>query len=750
MPSAEDPRRRDARIAFRYFCAAAIAVLAALPVRAAPQALAPGPPFPAVLGSSAERETVAPGIVRATYRLLTAAGPIVASVVFVDPREPTVRIATVLAHDRIVSPDETTSSMARRTGAVAGINADYFDIGATGAPLGLVVRNGRLERTPSARPALAVDEDGAISFGSYLFTGGVTIGDALPAPLTAVNEWPSGGGIALLTPAFGTPPNDRGGVELLALAPDGERAGQAAYRVADVIDGPPWPPSGTFLALGPAARAGIPAARGDLVTVVAVTAPSVRDLRAAVGGGPLLLRDGVPVDDPSSPNYAERDRRIPASAAARLADGSLALVVVDGRRPATSIGVNRAELTALLRALGATDAMLFDSGGSATLVARALGDPQAGVVSEPSDGVERPVADGLFVYSDAPAGAPSRLALRPSHVVALPGARVVLRAQLVDANGHAFGDARGAWTLTPTPVASFDAGGVLHAGPHSGSADVTVSRGGARATLRIDVIDRVARIAIGPPRIDPDPHTAVALTLDAFDARDRPVATDGVVRWSARDAAIDARGRLTVSDRDATVTANVGGVTATATVPVGRHVVPVPFEGAAWRFATAPASGPGSASVAGGTVRIAYDFGAGERAAYALADVALGAPLALSCAVDGDANGATVRATLSDRYGERQPLTLAARVDFTGTRRVDAAVPAWLAPPIVLRGLYVVGTLAIPPVTASGAIALHDCTEVVPGSQPGRTALHAMPARNAATPPTSAHSGGAAATASAG
>ena len=159
-------------------------------------------------------------------------------------------------------------------------------------------------------------------------------------------------------------------------------AAPGRYRVAAVATAPPWPPAPALrLAYGAAALA--PGATapdvGDVVTLAYDTDPPLAPVAAAVGGGPMLLQDGHAVDDPASPNYADRDRRIPATAAARLADGTLALVVVDGRRPATSIGVNRAELIALLRALGATDAMLFDSGGSATMVARVLGDAQASV-----------------------------------------------------------------------------------------------------------------------------------------------------------------------------------------------------------------------------------------------------------------------------------------------------------------------------------------------------------------------------------
>ena len=659
--------------------------------------------------------------------MLTAAGPLVVSVVTVDPLEPTVRFGTVLARDRIVSNDETTSSMARRTGAVAGINGDYFDINASGAPLGVVVRNGVLERTPSARIALTVTRARSVVFAPYRFTGTVTFGGVV-VPLTAVNEWPPQNGAALLTPTFGAIPTTNGSnVMLLDLQSSGLTVidGPPSFRVAAVTSGPPWPPAtGLRLAYGPAAQAiGPVPGVGDSVTLQFVTDPPFRDAVAAVGGGPELLHGGVPVDDPASPNYAERDRRIPAAAAARFPDGTLALIVVDGRHPATSVGVNRAELIALLRGLGATDAMLFDSGGSATLAARVLGDAEASVMNEPSDGVERPVADGLFVYSDAPVGPPARLVVRPARIVALAGARVPLHARIIDANDHGLGDARGAWHVAPTQlIASIGDDDVLHAGAQAGAASVHVARGGVAADVPVEIVDRVARLIVGPARANPDPHATVALTVAAFDAHDRPVAVDGIVRWSAKDAAIDARGRLAAGDRDAVVTASAGGTSATVTIPVGRHVVPLALfddkHRSSWKLTTTPPNGPGALTFDGDRLRLDYDFTAGERAAYAVNEIALGDPLALACDVDGDANGEALRATLADRYGDRQTVTFARAIDFSGTRRLTVKVPLSLAPPIALRSVYAVGTLANPPVTTAGTLVVHDCAATVPGAGP--------------------------------
>jgi hypothetical protein len=521
-----------------------------------------------------------------------------------------------------------------------------------------------------------------------------------------------------LTPAFAAPPATAG-VTVLSLSPFGGEAAGERFRVDGIVAAPPFPAAGLRLALPPGMAA--PADAGDVVTVSYDTSPPLAEVRSAIGGGPLLVQNGAPVDDPSSPNYAQRERRIPAAAVARLADGTLALVVVDARRPLTSIGVSRSELSALLLGLGATDAMLFDSGGSATLVARAPGDEDATLVNDPSDGVERPVADGLFVYSDAPLGPPARLVVRPEAIVALPGARLPLRARIVDAAEHPLGDARGAWEVgVPPSIAAIDDRDVLHVGSDAGVHAVRLARGGVATILPLEIVERASRLVLGPPQLNPDAHSTASLTLQAFDDRDRPVAIDGLVRWSAAGGTIDERGRLTTTERDATVTAAAGGATATVVVPVGRHTVGLQLIGphhAAWKLVTVPANGPGALRADERELTLGYDFSNGERAAFAVADLPIGAPLSASCAVDGDGNGEALRATLTDRYGERETVTFARAINFSGTQRLAVRIPPALAPPIVLHAVYVVGTLANPAVTAAGSLGVHDCTLTVPGAQ---------------------------------
>ncbi len=165
------------------------------------------------------------------------------------------------------------------------------------------------------------------------------------------------------------------------------------------------------------------------------TDPPLDGVVTAVGGGPLLIANGQAVADPNAPAPEEAGLRFPVAGIATEADGTLLLIAVDGRLPRFSIGLTRAELGALMLALGARDGMATDSGGSATLVARVLGERLPRVLNTPSDGIERPVGDGLFIYSSANNGPAAMLVYRPSAIRALPNVTVTLRGTLTDAGG---------------------------------------------------------------------------------------------------------------------------------------------------------------------------------------------------------------------------------------------------------------------------------------------------------------------------
>ena len=682
-------------------------------VVALPQTLVPGAPFPSVVAQSSTREFVAPGVTRATYRLQTADGPLVIHVIAVDPREPTVRLGAVIANDRMISRGETMSSMARRTGAIAGVNADYFDIGNTFQPLNVVVRDGVLVRTPSKRVALDVRTDRSIHFENISFAGTVRYGSTT-IPLTGVNEFPPQGGATILTPAYGAV-KPAPGVSLAELVPIdiAHVAARAAgeYRIASIAPASAHPIAVAELGLGPAASAlGPPPAVGDAITVEVTTTPALAYIACAVGGGPLLVADGVRVDDPNAPAPEERDRRFPVSGAMLAFGGELLLVEVDGRAPALSIGITRPQFAALALEFGATSAMAFDSGGSSELVARSLGEREASVFGTPSDGEERSVADGLFVYSDAPVGPPTQLVVHPSTIVAVPHASVDVRAAIVDAAGHALGDVH------------LDGGDRLVAG--ASSSVETVRAKGLRADIPIDVVPSLARLELTTGGRDNAPGATVHVAATGFDDRGRVVALGREVRFTTDRGSIAADGTYRTTARDATIAARFGGLRSSIVVRVGRHVVALPIfdraHAAAWRYASAPANAARALTRADDPAELGlpFDFTHDERASYAMAGgIALpGEPLAFSVDIASDVRGIGVRASFVNRLGETRALTLAKSVDWNGFATRTIALPDDLNPPVRLVALYAVDSLGTGPTRAAGTLRFRHATALVAGN----------------------------------
>jgi len=124
-------------------------------------------------------------------------------------------------------------------------------------------------------------------------------------------------------------------------------------------------------------------------------------------------------------------------------------------------------LGSLLGALGASDAMAFDSGGSTEMAVRHLGDFDTSVVNVPSDGRERAIADALPVLNTAPPGPVARLLLDAvgGDEAVLVGSRIRLLAAAIDADMQPVAvDAASVGYSTDAPaVATVDGDGLLTA-----------------------------------------------------------------------------------------------------------------------------------------------------------------------------------------------------------------------------------------------------------------------------------------------
>ncbi|MBU5626655.1 phosphodiester glycosidase family protein [Oscillibacter sp. MSJ-2] len=123
---------------------------------------------------------------------------------------------------------------------------------------------------------------------------------------------------------------------------------------------------------------------GDKETFLSVES----DLQQAVGGGPWLVKEGEVQE--------VEDQRHPRTAVGIKEDGSILLVVADGRS-SVSAGLTFVELARYMKDLGAVEALNLDGGGSSAAVVKNPDTYALEVKNVPSDGTERPVGNTLLV-----------------------------------------------------------------------------------------------------------------------------------------------------------------------------------------------------------------------------------------------------------------------------------------------------------------------------------------------------------------
>jgi exopolysaccharide biosynthesis protein len=375
-----------------------LAVLA----RLAASAFGPPQSLPGKAPESRRSEMVAPGVERIEIRrgdFSVGLGPDrwVINVLVLDPSR--TRLALGRAGDKLAGT-ETTSSIARRLGALAGTNGGYFrtDGPYRGEPAGIVLRAGKVLSEPSRkRPGLAVSGKSArtrLAVVDVQVRAEVVVSKSVRRGIDAVNRPRLDDELILFTPELGP---------ATMTGPGGVEAVIEKGRVSALVDGKGGaaiPRSGWVLSASGAAAAWVRAnlRRGArLETRFDVRLDPRPDFTAdfIVGGGPRLIRGGRPATgDPGIYGSGFADARHPRTAVGVRADGRILLVTVDGRQPEKSVGMTIAELTDLLIELGAVEAINMDGGGSTTMVI------DGKVVNSPSDLTgERPVGDALLVFA---------------------------------------------------------------------------------------------------------------------------------------------------------------------------------------------------------------------------------------------------------------------------------------------------------------------------------------------------------------
>lgn len=361
-----------------------------------------------------------PGLTYERQVQFTSHGPVAINVL-TAPRPGGVWALKPVLSNETITGTETVTAMEKRVSGqatVAGVNGDLFNF-KDGHPSGILVRGGVLDHQPlPGRSSIGIDAQGTLHIDRVALYA-TWQGSGQRHPFSLVNEAPSSYGFVLFTPAYGsTTPAAPGAVEAV-LSPF-----PPPTTASTDVQGPvvqlrkngktPIPGEGAVLSSRGAAGGQALAAEaqvGQTVTVRPILQPDWLPVTDALGGGPLLVRNGAPVfralEDFTTNQLAPR---APRTGVGQLADGRIVLVAVDGRQPGYSSGMSNFELAQTLVRLGAVTGAALDSGGSTAMAfdGKLLNQP-----SDPSG--ERRVAEALLVeYTGAYTPLPSVPVVSPN------------------------------------------------------------------------------------------------------------------------------------------------------------------------------------------------------------------------------------------------------------------------------------------------------------------------------------------------
>jgi len=351
--------------------------------------------------ASAGRISLMPGVTYERQVQFTPRGPVVAHIMRAPRPGGLYALRPLLSNDSLLGR-ETVPSMQKRASAsatVAGVNGDFWTWD-EGLPTGMLMQSGVLEAPPHPkRSSLGITDDGSLLVERVSMLGQWQ-GLGPKRALNGLNQRPGAQGISLFTPVWGdSTPNAQGTVEaVLQPFPPASPATDLRGLVTEIKNGggTPIPRDGAVLvARGSAAtRLVAEASVGQELLVRLVLRPNWAAVVDAIGGGPVIVRNGQPVysalEDFSSSQIFARD---PRTGVGQLANGRLVFVAVDGRQRGYSVGVTNFELAQLLVRLGAVTATALDSGGSTTMAFNGK------LLNQPSDpGGVRAVSDALTLF----------------------------------------------------------------------------------------------------------------------------------------------------------------------------------------------------------------------------------------------------------------------------------------------------------------------------------------------------------------
>lgn len=686
-----------------------------------------------------DEQMVTSGAKRKTYQwAITRNGKVeetTINVVEVDLKNPYVKLDVMTGSGGQYTKLNSVKNMTKETGAVAGINGDYWATGQEGAPLGPQVTGGQFVSSTSQLSgmyAFAVTKSGVPMIDSFTFQGTVTASDGATYNLAGINkasyqieptkQYSHVDAIYIYTSAWGAldRPKDSGTTPTEVLVQNNVIT---QISVKAPISGPVLADGYILRTHGKAADFVVQHMKvGDPVTVdyklQSNTDPSKQygsdSFQTMIGGHTLLVDQGKAIAEFTRPaNSIDAGSFRSRTGVGYSKDGRYAYLIT-AQDYGSSIGLSLREFQKVMTSIGVWKGLNLDGGGSTQMAVRPLGEFDTKLAHPTEYGTtQRKVVNGLGVFSTAPQGEVKGIAISGETMLFVgEQASYTMKAYDEYYNPVDGSSMPASWSGSGA-IGKFENNTFTASKP--GKAKLTVTSGKAKQSIDVEVVGRsmIDKMSIdtATPALTAGASYKLPVTISTKDGRVRSVPPQSV-KWELRGfkGSVDGDTLNIQSVSDNTTLgyaiAHYDGFSAVLPLRAGTEKMWESFEKTTYpiSFSGAPAETTGQAGLATGVtgaekttvLRLAYDFtqGTGTKAAYAAfngSGIAIdGKPQAMKLDIFGDNSLNWLRAEVTDAGGKLVRIDLAKNVDWAGWKTVNVDLgPYNLAYPIKMKRLYI-------------------------------------------------------------
>ncbi|MBW7475006.1 phosphodiester glycosidase family protein [Paenibacillus oenotherae] len=655
-------------------------------------------------------------------------------VIEIDLSNPYVRLDVMNGKQGTVTGNGSVASMVKSTGAVAGINADFFNTSSgKGTPIGPQVTSGTLLASPSKLKgmyAFAVTNDRKPIIDQFAFEGSIMAGDGSSFELAGINKaayrtdpdeaYSHVNAMYIYTSAWTvTRPDvkDSASTPTEVLVQDG-----VVVQISENALLPMNPPDNGYILRthGKAAQyvrehlqpGQSVSASYNLVSQSTGEKVDPASLQMLVGGHTILVDQGKASAFSRSVSSISPSADRARTAVGYSKDGTKAMLITI-EDSSSSQGMTLAELQKVMVQLGIWKGTNLDGGGSTTMIARPLGDFDAKLAHATEYGTtQRLVANGIGVYTSAPQGEVKGIKVSGPEVLFI-GQQATYGTKAYDVHYNPVDPGAMASTWhTADGLGTFNENTFTAA--RAGNSSITVKSGAASDKLPIEIISgsQISQMTVDASSLVLEQGKTITVPVRAVlnDGRTLTVPSSSV-KWELKGFGGSIAGdKLTIGEVKAGVEAGYAiarydGFSAVAVLGAGADKKFDDFEKPAYPITFFNTNNvTGSVEVVkglggrdtSGALRLSYDFtnGTGTKAAYAVLGASgqklEGKPSAMTIEVLGDQSLNWLRAEFIDNNGKAHLVTIASQIDWSGWKQIKVNLPAEsMAYPVAFKRLYV-------------------------------------------------------------